>query len=329
DSNFNLVGELDNYTSYEISRKWGLAGSFRLIAPFNDTNKEFLQADNIIFTELNKGYIISSVQYVEGANEKLIQCLGKSLDGILDRRITVADTYAAQPKETIIKGLIDTNIISATDTDRNISILGLGADLARGTNIDFVTDRKNLLAEIETICINKDISLTTEIDLSNKKILIDVTEGLDRTYGNGVNPQAIFSREFDNLKSSSYTRSNINKVNVAYVGSTEVGTATGIDRFEGVTAAGELSEQQTGEIYIAERKGETSIECEVVTTSNLVYGVDYDLGDIVTIKNTDWGVSVDTRIIEVSEIYEAGNIRIDIIFGEKGLSLTDIIKKNN
>ena len=52
---------------------------------------------------------------------------------------------------------------------------------------------------------------------------------------------------------------------------------------------------------------------EILTQSNLVYE-DYNLGDLVTAINSKWKVVLDSRITEVTEIYEVGGYRINAVF---------------
>jgi hypothetical protein len=47
------------------------------------------------------------------------------------------------------------------------------------------------------------------------------------------------------------------------------------------------------------------------------YEHDFNLGDIVTIMNRDWGFIVDRRITECTEVHEANGFRLDAVFGQK------------
>ena len=58
-----------------------------------------------------------------------------------------------------------------------------------------------------------------------------------------------------------------------------------------------------------------SFECESLPIGNFKYKTHYDLGDIVTVKKDDWGIQLDLRITEISEIYENGSIKILPTFG--------------
>jgi len=61
--------------------------------------------------------------------------------------------------------------------------------------------------------------------------------------------------------------------------------------------------------------------------SNQTYKTDFDLGDIVTCADEKWGVTLDTRITEISETYEESGMNIAITFGDELPTLIDKIKQ--
>lgn len=61
--------------------------------------------------------------------------------------------------------------------------------------------------------------------------------------------------------------------------------------------------------------------------SSFVYEQDYDLGDIATIQNKDWGVTLDARITGIKEIYEPGGFQLEATFGNSRPTLITKIKQ--
>lgn len=61
--------------------------------------------------------------------------------------------------------------------------------------------------------------------------------------------------------------------------------------------------------------------------SSFMYEEDYNLGDIVTVQNKDWGVTLDTRLTEIKEIYEAGGFKLEATFGNNRPTLIQKIKR--
>lgn len=63
------------------------------------------------------------------------------------------------------------------------------------------------------------------------------------------------------------------------------------------------------------------------TLSAFNYQRDYDLGDIVTVQNMDWGVTLNARITEVKEIYEQNGFGLEATFGNNRPTLIQKIKQ--
>ncbi|MDT2194842.1 hypothetical protein P7H14_25500 [Paenibacillus larvae] len=80
-----------------------------------------------------------------------------------------------------------------------------------------------------------------------------------------------------------------------------------------------LSEEQIktmltdrGREKLAEVKTGRVSRSKILTQSNLTYRKDYDLGDVVTVLNRQWGLTMNTRITEVAEVYEPSQVRTDV-----------------
>src|SRR5690554_4185136 len=58
DRDFNFLGQIDNYESLIMTKKWHGIGSLELHLHENTTHAEQLQKENIIFTRPNKAYVI-------------------------------------------------------------------------------------------------------------------------------------------------------------------------------------------------------------------------------------------------------------------------------
>lgn len=124
--------------------------------------------------------------------------------------------------------------------------------------------------------------------------------------------------------------------------SVTVGTATGIDRREliidggnnEIESGGYMSEadftaalQSKGQAALAEHAEVRTFESKVNTHSNLIYREDYDLGDKVTCVSKKWGVTIDTQITEITEIYEQEGMSVVPTFGTNIPTLIDKIKQ--
>ena len=104
-----------------------------------------------------------------------------------------------------------------------------------------------------------------------------------------------------------------------------LGNAAGIDRFEVFVESNVSSTTEEGDLVdyyealiadgkeqLAERATTTSFEGEIDPTMYR-YKVDYNLGDIVTVRN-EYGISANARIIEVAETWDSEGYSIDPVF---------------
>src|SRR5690625_462901 len=390
---------------------------------------------------------------------------------------------------------VENNVINPADPNRSMPDVVMEPNQNRGVNISWQSRYKNLADELGNIGLQSGLGWNIDIDLSQKKYVFRVSEGLDLTASQTILPPAIFSPEFGTLGQLSYTESELDYKNFAVVAGqgegadrriVEVGEqASGFDRYELFVDARDVSEETDDEepqprpeqdiindltnrgqqklteheqeVYMegqalmgrVEKRIPTNVEGtlpnstiseseievvfitafqpvedtvtvtrnheirlsqlghyrnstfswsentppatnvtvrwsvdqrnwqqlyngqgielepntklnrlyiqyvlttddhdvvpsinnfeyeingytirEVVSTARLLYEQDYDLGDVVTLQNKDWGITMDARITAVKEIYEAGRSpRIELTFGNDRPTLIDKIKQ--
>lgn len=127
-----------------------------------------------------------------------------------------------------------------------------------------------------------------------------------------------------------------------------VGTAAGLDRYEQFIDSTSVSSKTEGddgtETYmnqsdylallassgstdLAQRTETQTFDATVNMLSNLVYKQDFDLGDSVTYFAGGWGVTVDTPITGISEVYEEQDMTVTPTFGNDVPTLLTKIKQ--
>lgn len=372
---FQLLDEIDSYSSLQITRSWHGIGSIDLVINRYLKGADKLQRGHIIFPHkhLNKGYVIRHKQIELDENGKatenwVIKAL--SLKSWVSQRFTyplpgkMADDVETNA-ESVIHHYIKNNVTDPVDVKRKMADIVVAENLNHGDNIKWSSCREDLSEVIKDISLQTGLGWNIEIDHENKKFVSVVNEGRNLTASQSDLPPAIFSPEFNTLAQMSYLESDLDYKNFAIVEGpnkpnqdtipdeekekymTEVGTSEGFERYEMLIGAnvdteveneGAEREQRPDEDILAdmavlgtnELKGYTQeiyVEGQALTKSRLVYQHDYDLGDIVTLQNKDWGITMDARITEVKEIYEPGNIKIDLTFDNSFPTLIDKIKR--
>ena len=256
--------------------------------------------------------------------------------------------------EVAMRTMVTNNCITAIDTNRDIPNLLLGTLNNYIDSVDYQTSYKNLADEIESLSNTNNLGYRVKFDTTNKKLVFETYEGLDRSVNQSVNPRCIFSKEFENVLEQEYTDSLNNYKNLALVGGVGEGTARklatignsiGLDRFEVFNDQKSLSNEvdsiamsdtdyndlliAKGNETLAENQDIKTFDNKINLSSNLKYKVDFDLGDIVTCLSKSWNITIDSRIVEIEEIYEEQGQQINIVFGNNIPTLIDKIKSMN
>ncbi|RNB90147.1 hypothetical protein EDM59_01490 [Brevibacillus nitrificans] len=345
-----ILGEIDDYESLMFIRRWHRPGEFEIHINRHKRNVDSLQKDNLVI--LGRGaQNIGVIKHREitldesGKQGEVWKIVGQSLGEVLARRITfppVGQAYDSirAPAETVMKHYVLENAIAPEDPKRSIEQMVNETDQARGSVISWQTRYAPLTEELEKLSLASGLGWGVVLDLSLRKYVFEVYEGRDLTVGQFVNPPVIFSPEFESIKTQHFVDSEVNYRNVAIVAGqgegelrdiVEVGEASGLDRKEVFIDARDLPETDSlydrGQQKLDEMQADLLLEGQIMTTGPFRYGEDYDLGDIVTIRNKDWGVTLDGRITEVKEVYEPSGFALEATFGSSFPTLISRVKQ--
>lgn len=324
---FDFLGEIEDYSSFYFIRSFTKAKEFQLVAPIKYMN--ILKTDNIIFITHKKAGIIEEVEVDE--DKKIITAKGRDLKSIINRRITVPPVGKAYDEikataEEVIKHYVFNNCISPSDPRRKIEQLELAIDRKKGPIIAWQSRFKYLDFELEQLCNATGLGYEIYLDIDNKKFIFDVIEGIDRTVEQDINSRVIFSYEFNNIRNSTHTNNSQSYRTMGYIAGQGEGdnrtieevyknNSTGLERRELFIDARDISEAENlgdrARAKLNEYDFITSNESTVLN-NNFIYECDWDLGDMVTLKNSTG--TTPQRVIEVTEIYE-GNRRIEVVLG--------------
>ncbi|MGF6356758.1 hypothetical protein ABIE27_004682 [Paenibacillus sp. 4624] len=344
DRDFNLKAEIDDYESLQFTRRFYRAGEFEMHISLHKQGVDQLQKERIIVVD-NKMHKAGIIQYREiGQNEQGIEVLvikGPTLGGMLDRRVTVTDNFdrVRGSAETVMKHYVNNHLISSTNTQRRVPFLINAPDLGRGVQTPWQTRFEPLNMVIQEIAEWCNMGWFVRLDYSIKKWVFDVLPGRNLTTGQNLLPPVIFSRDFDNIESQSFLDSDQQFKNVGYAGGQGeyedrliqmVGAGIGADRREvfldcsGAENAAELVDM--GNQKLATQKQIVSYDGRILNTGSFIFEQDWDLGDIVTVQNRTWGVTLNSRITEVKEIYEPES-KIEISLGDEVPTITQVLKQ--
>lgn len=318
------IGIIDEYTSLIWTKRYYTAGDFELYVPASVALFELLQEDFYLQrTDDDRAMIIETIQLQTDAEEgNYIIVSGRSVESILARRVIWNQTILNDTVENAIRQVITENCISPADTARKINGLELAAPSGFGEALQQQT-RGDVISEwLETVC--RTYGYGWKITINDGRFIFSIFKGTDRTYGNAAgNPFVVFSPDFDNLINSNYMKDKQSYKNTALIlgegegtsrKSAVVGTAEDLERYEiyvdardissnnGAISEGEYNNllSERGKQSIAEQAITTAFDGEIDGNGIYTYKKDFDIGDIVQIKN-DYGIKAKSRIVEIIE----------------------------
>lgn len=346
---FDFLGEIDEYESLILVRRFFSTGEFELHIFTNENNAQILEEDNLIMmgTSEKKAGVIEHVEKDtnEEGKDNITIVKGFTLDGILKRRITVppnsmAYDTAEGSQETIIKQFVHNNIVNPADINRKIPQVVIAKDMKRGNQDKWRTRFDKLDEKVSEVAAYSYLGFNIELDIQSNKWVFDILEGRNLTTDQEILPPVIFSVDFDNIKTKHLIQSSVDYKNIGYCGGSgeednrlvqQVGDAKELDRrevFIDCSDIGDINELITvGNQKLDEFKQIESFEAQILPKSSFIYEEDYDLGDIVTVLDRKWGVILNSRITEIKEVYELNGFNIEVIFGNQFPTLIKMIKR--
>lgn len=325
----SLEAVCDSFSSLLWDIEYYKCGAFEVYIAASPRNVEIFQTGRIVGRDDDKEHfgVIESVELETDAEDgDYLIVKGRFLMCLLERRIiyptlnfTTMTTYGI-----IIQKAVESNALASGN--RLIPSLKLGeiqgACWSQTTKLQ--VSYENLMEWIYTIC--EKIGGTANIRLSKiaeeqYEMIFELSQGTDRSILQEINPHIIFSDRYNNLLSFTYFTDTSVKKNYAYVlgkGEGEKRKRTiyfegtgpsSLDRYEVYVDAKDISDEEqvdneTRPLSDAEysellkEKGKqnlvptkTKSESQIaVQSTQFQYGVDYFVGDFVTVEHHRFGI---------------------------------------
>lgn len=266
---------------------------------------------------------VEGVEVVDGD----LVIVGRFLSAVLEDAV-IRDTYNFDCTiEDAMRQLVQEQYNRVTRT----LTMNLAASGGFQAAIQCQVGLRNLLPVLQAMAKGGGLGFRVWADPEEQAIYFEVYEGMDRTVNQDENARAIFSNVYFNIDNPRYQENEANYKNFAIVcGSgegesrtvVEVDRTNGEDRKELIVDARDLSQgEQTAEQYAAalaqrgrdkldEHNRIQNFEAGIKSIGQFRYLEDWNLGDIVTGQQTEWGVSINQRITEVEEVYENNSVSV-------------------
>lgn len=325
---------IDRFESLVWTERYAAHGDFVLDIVSTQETRSLFRAGTLL--AMNESYRVMTVETIEDAldsdNRRMLQIKGRSLEAILLDRVakeSLSD-LTTSPTWTIT----DLPAAIVRKVFHDICVLGI---LNPGDVIPFIIEGTfmpvDTIAE-PSVPITAEIEPSTVYDVTKNlgdlydlgfrmlrnfdasELYYDVYTGSDRTTAQTILPAVVFTPELDNLQNTKELTSIDKAKNVAYVYSpagVQVVYGNGIDpdvegferRVLVVNASDITSEnpdiaaalQQRGNEELSKSRTLRALDGEISQRSQYKYGIDYNLGDIVEMRNSD-GVTNNMKVTE-------------------------------
>lgn len=336
-TNYEKITIIDTFTSLMWCKRYADVGALDLEIEASKENLNiFRKGFYIVREDDDTIYRIESAE-IETDNEGNDKLIVGGLDCkcILSQRITWSQIFMNNSDvQAFIKQMLNYNFIAPSDTRRRINLRfedntglnGIGVATTRQSTYDNIGEKT-----IE-LCKSFDLGCKVYFNYETQKFVFKLIKGVDRSINQRVNPQIVFSPDNDNLFTSKYSFNMSESKNVALVGGEgeglerklrQVGNASGLERREVFIDASSAKDEgdlvdyydaliNEGKSKLAEMAATTTFEGEIDTT-RYKYKIDYDLGDVVTVKNK-YGVIINARIVEIIETWDNEGYTIEPVF---------------
>lgn len=338
-SNRELVGIVESFKYLRWTRRYSQCGSFELKAIATQENTALLKEGNIIWKNDDEEAGIIEHLELSQTEQEIITASGRFATSFLARRIVWQTEKLSGDLSTCALQLINNNLISPTDTARQITGISFSSPNL-GIPVSTQISYRNLMDVVTELCEASEIGIKTVFTPATGIFTVKLYMGPES--------QAVFSKEYENLTEQIYTISAADYANTALVGGegegadrtfVAIASGSGEARHEIFVDAKDLRADDFGADYIDTLifRGQSKLNDQVIRYTfdtsvnphgNLTYKTDFDLGQTVKVISKAWGVSMTTRITEVEETYDADGQSISVVFGKAELTIAQRIRSD-
>lgn len=344
-SNRDVIGIVDENESIIWTPRYFETGDFELYVRANEKLLSLLQVDNYVTkSDSDMVGVIERIELIsDPENGDYIVASGRCAKSLLDRRIVWNQTTIDDTVENGMRKILTENVISPSIAHRKIENFILGESRGYTERISTQYTGDNVLDVVVNLCKQHGYGFKVILNDENNFEFV-LYRGTDRSYDQTSNPFVVFSPEFENIVSSTYVHDKSklkNACNVAGEGEGSsrktygVGSTSGLDRREMFVDARDITSEvdettlsteeynklliQRGRENLAENLETFESDGEVESIRQYVFGKDYFLGDLVTVKNS-YGVTSHPRVVGVIQSYDES--------GEKTIPTFSLVEVN-
>lgn len=358
-----LRGILEVHSTVIWEDKAFTAGTFSVSSLITTQSLELLKEDYLLLIEGDTAGIIEHIEQSADDGGQHITAKGRLLVGILDRRILWGQYNLYGKPSALMRELVYDSAISPSRGDniaaRIIPNFALATTMADSQkSIRKQKTGGSLLEVLEEIATANNVAFGVRFNAQIPRMEFWARPGVNRSIRQNGNEPVFFSTELDDVLSSEYSYDSGEYRNVAlvagegeggeraYVTVNGANSGMGFSRRELFVDARDLQsenvesgETMTPEEYaamlstrgtekLAENPLSQSFEATVrVVSPTYEYGVDFFLGDTITITDERLGVTVDAVVTAVQRSVSQSGESMTLTFGYGQPTVYETLKR--
>lgn len=338
-------------------------GYFTIEIPSEARHAGELEIGRLVLVEGGFWGVIDDLERECSAAGDMLTVSGRQLKGLTTDRITIPPSFTAVTgaqgydavtgsTETLMKHFAAANMDNSRQPSRILYGLEIAPDLGRGLSDDKYMSRHEVLSDVlSALGEAAELGYDLTCDLKRHRFIFDVVEGADRTAGQSERKRVIFDIPRKTALSQQYQRNTSDSRNVFYT------TMSGAEFADEALTVTYLREGETEPVGIRRREKHLTLSADTpvagdeynelrrlalieaeqfrpaesftcsIAEGPYIYRKDYQVGDIVTVRNTAWGVFMDARLTEMRTEYAASGVSHTATFGAAPLNVVGRLKR--
>ncbi len=350
-SPFRRVGTTYKCPSIAWTSRYSEKGSFSIQLPSGEEVGTALRPG--VFVEIGRRFygIIEEVSRTADTSGSIITASGPDVLGLLEQRITVPPEapggtammgYDAVrgSSETIIKHFVSVNAAAPFGSSRGLP-LTVAPDKKLGVPDDkYMTRHDNLLEVVSLIAKDAQIGLSLTPDFDAGMFVFDCYAGRERLVTLSTERgTALSMNSMDSIagyKNAFYATMNgaefeDEALTMAYFRAAEPSGPGRREVHMSISAEHPTAGEEYNELrrlaMVNARNYEAllNLTCEI-NPAREALGEDYNLGDILTVQNREWGLTRPARVVAVTAEHSGNESKITAQFGDEKPSLIQRIR---
>lgn len=359
------LGLINQFTALTWTSRTTTFGGFELWCPMLPENSGLLRPDNLLWIGGDELGVIETIQKsTDEQGGTTLQVSGRFIESWLERRIIWGQYSGTEVVSNHLRNLVTMNAISPSDLKRKIPNLTLAVGQSPlGPSVSFSDSYSNLWTTALELANANSLFLRVKADVPKRELRFTILKGTNRSVEQSILPAVVLSTDLSDILTDSYTLDATAWCNMSLVAgagegiqrkTSEInGSLSGLSRRELFVDARDLQDYEevitsegTTRVPIAtsvydgmlQERGKSKLgEVPLVESfdANIrmygprayEYGVDYFLGDRITMQDPNLGIQVSTEISEVQQSWDENGYSLSLVLGTSAPTITQLLKR--